>query len=53
MARIKEYWLQLETRPWDVAPWGSDRLRAEPPKTTPPYRPTGQDAFVIRRYTAN
>jgi len=59
MARIKEYWLQLETRPWDVAPWdvapwGIDRLSAgPPPKTTPPYRPTGQDIFVIRRYSAN
>lgn len=30
MARIKEYWLQLESRSWDTAPWGANRQTGRP-----------------------
>ena len=55
MARIKEYWLQLENHPWDVCPWGANRLAGEPLARRPDgaFRAASRDALLIRRYTAN
>lgn len=54
MARIKEYWLQLESRPWDASPWGANRLTGRPlPKSDGGFRPSDREALIIRRYTAN
>lgn len=55
MARIKEYWLQLEPHPWDAAPWGVNRLTGRPlPKMgNGMFRPAARDLLVLRRYTAN
>lgn len=54
MARIKEYWLQLESRPWDASPWGANRLTGRPlPKTDGGFRPIDREALIIRRYTPN
>ena len=55
MARVKEYWLQLENHPWDACPWGANRLAGEPLARRPDgaFRPASRDALLIRRYTAN
>ncbi len=55
MARIKEYWLQLENHPWDAAPWGANRLtgRALTQRPDGLYRPTSREVLVIRRTTAD
>lgn len=55
MARIKEYWLQLENHAWDACPWGADRLTGKPlPRTASgAYRPASHEALVLRRYSAN
>lgn len=54
MARIKEYWLQLESHPWDASPWGSNRLTGRPlPKMgSGMYRPAVREMLILRRYTA-
>lgn len=51
----KEYWLQLENMPWDVCPWGVDRLAGAtlPRASDGNYRPTTEETLVLRRYTAN
>lgn len=55
MARIKEYWLQLEGRRWDVSPWGTDRMTGQALTRTAQgaFRPLTREALVIRRYTAD
>jgi hypothetical protein len=55
MARIKEYWLQLESRPWDAAPWGANRLTGRPLPVTAGglFRPATNEMLILRRYTAN
>src|SRR5690606_34171163 len=54
MARIKEYWLQLESRTWDAAPWGINRLtgRPLPQMGSGMYRPAAREMLVLRRTTA-
>jgi len=55
MARIKEYWLQLENRPWDAAPWGANRFTGQPltRREDGAFRPAGREVLVIRRMSAN
>ena len=55
MARIKEYWLQLESHPWDAAPWGANRLngRTMPRTDSGLFRPATREMLILRRYTAN
>lgn len=55
MARIKEYWLQLENQIWDTAPWGVNRLTSQPLSQTAGglHRPTTRNVLVLRRYSAN
>ena len=55
MARIKEYWLQLESRTWDAAPWGINRLtgRPLPQMGSGMYRPAAREMLVLRRTTAD
>jgi hypothetical protein len=55
MARIKEYWLQLESRLWDAAPWGVNRLTGRPlPRMgNGMFRPARREMLILRRYTAN
>lgn len=55
MAQTKEYWLQLESIPWDVSPWGIDRIAglALHKASDGRYRPTAQETLVIRRYAEN
>lgn len=54
MARMKEYWLQLESHPWDASPWGINRLTGRPlPKVGGMFRPAGREMLILRRYTAN
>jgi hypothetical protein len=53
MARTKEYWLQLESHPWDASPWGANRQTGRPLlKTGGMYRATGREMLILRRYTA-
>ncbi len=53
MARVREYWLQLENHPWDSCPWGIDRLtgRSFNPQPGGAFRPVPQEVLVLRRYT--
>ncbi len=55
MARIVEYWLQLENRAWDAAPWGVNRLTGRPlPRASGgAFRPTPREALILRRMTDN
>jgi hypothetical protein len=55
MARIKEYWLQLESRRWDAAPWGANRLTGRPlPRTAGGmFRPAAREMLILRRYTTD
>jgi FtsP/CotA-like multicopper oxidase with cupredoxin domain len=55
MAQSKEYWLQLENQPWDVCPWGVDRVASVllPKGPGGAHRPTAQEALILRRYTPN
>ena len=55
MARIKEYWLQLESHPWDAAPWGANRQTGRPlPRAAGGmYRPATREMLLLRRMTAN
>jgi FtsP/CotA-like multicopper oxidase with cupredoxin domain len=55
MARIKEYWLQLESRPWDAAPWGLNRQTGRPLTRAAggAFRPTAGEVLVLRHYTAD
>ncbi len=50
-----EHWLQIENRVWDVVPNGIDRATGErfARGANGLFRPLGQDALIIRRYTAN
>ncbi len=51
---VREYWLQLENRAWDAAPWNLDRATGEPLASGEgPYLPATDDVLLIRRYTAN
>jgi hypothetical protein len=51
----REYWLQLENKPWDVCPWGVDRIadliltRA----ASGMFRAAAQETLAIRRYAEN
>ena len=55
MARIKEYWLQLESHPWDAAPWGANRQTGRPlPQVAGGmFRPAAREMLILRRMTAN
>ncbi len=55
MAQTKEYWLQLETQPWDVCPWGVDRMTGLALSKAPDgaYRATAQETLALRRYSEN
>ncbi|MFO7663116.1 MAG: multicopper oxidase domain-containing protein [Chloroflexota bacterium] len=55
MARIKEYWLQLENRRWDASPWGFNRLTGMQMTRTADgaFRAVAREVLVIRRYTAD
>lgn len=55
MARIQEYWLQIENQAWDVTPRGADRLTGAmlARGASGAFRPLAEEALVIRRYTAN
>ena len=52
MARIREYWLQLENHSWDAAPWGANRLtsRSLPRSTSGAFRPVAGEVLIVRRY---
>ncbi len=52
MAKVREYWLQLESQPWDASPWGVDRAagKAMARRKDQLYRGTTEDVLVIRRY---
>lgn len=51
----KEYWLQLENLPWDVCPWGVDRMSglALTKAANGMYRATAQETLAMRRYAEN
>jgi FtsP/CotA-like multicopper oxidase with cupredoxin domain len=55
MARVREYWLQLENHPWDTCPWGIDRLAGRSFNSQPggAFRPVPQEVLALRRYTFN
>ena len=52
MAKIQEYWLQLENQAWDASPWGVDRVsgKALARRADQRFRATSEDVLVIRRY---
>lgn len=51
---VREYWLQLENRPWDAAPWNLDRATGQPlAPGAGPYLPASEDVLIVRRYSAN
>lgn len=52
MAKVREYWLQLENQPWDASPWGVDRTagKAMARRKDQLYRGTSEEVLVIRRY---
>ncbi|HEY5709789.1 MAG TPA: hypothetical protein VIS51_10365 [Solirubrobacterales bacterium] len=39
-ARVREYWVAAEQRPWNIVPTHRDQMMAEPVKATAPSRPT-------------
>lgn len=53
MARVKEYWLQLENHPWDASPWGLNRLTGQPLQrgSSGRFRPPSREVLVLRRYS--
>lgn len=55
MARIQEYWLQIENQPWDVSPWGADRGTGSKfvRQQSGAFRPLAEEALIIRRYTTD
>jgi plastocyanin len=56
---VPEYWIQIENRAWDAAPWGVDRmtgrLLTQDPATQmfAPVGGPGGEALILRRYTAD
>jgi plastocyanin len=56
---VPEYWIQIENKAWDAAPWAVDRMTgktlAKDPKTQmfAPIGGSGGEALILRRYTAN
>ncbi len=55
MARNKEYWLQLESHPWDAAPWGANRQTGQPLLKSAGglFRPADREVLILRRMAAN
>ena len=55
MARVKEYWLQMENHPWDACPWGENRTTGRPLARRPDgvFRPATREVLILRRYRAN
>jgi hypothetical protein len=55
MARVREYWLQLENHAWDTCPWGIDRMtgRKFSVQAGSAFRPVPQEVLVLRRYSSN
>jgi hypothetical protein len=51
----KEYWLQLENTPWDVCPWGVDRMTGLTLSRAPDgmFRAAAHEMLVMRRYSEN
>src|SRR5215217_7645410 len=65
---VVEYWFQVENRAWDLVPGHADRMTGHhfphvPVTITSPvtgvsttpnmHKPLGQDALIVRRYTAD
>ena len=55
---MPEYWIQIENKPWDAAPWGINRMTGElltRDAITGMFAPvggSGGEALILRRYTA-
>jgi len=55
---VPEYWIQIENKPWDAAPWGINRMTGElltRDAITGMFAPvggSGGEALILRRYTA-
>lgn len=56
---MPEYWIQIENKPWDAAPWGINRMTGElltKDAATGMFAPVGGpggEALILRRYTVD